>query len=146
MSFHVRVIGLDRSKQIPLTIGRKLREFRYELIPPLVEDFKRTEPRNSGWPKGRRKSIQDQTKGVVRGDTVIIGTFHSRFARHLDSGGTVEPRKKTVMRFRGRDGKFVFTRKPITHAPRPYYGRVLSQVPTIVGAVYERVFADVTRG
>jgi hypothetical protein len=145
-TFNITVRGLDRSRQIPLTITRKLQQFRYELVPPLVEDFKRTEPRNSGWPKGRRKSLQDQTKGVIRGETIIIGTFNSRFARHLDTGGTVEPRKKKVMRFRGRDGQFIFTRKPITHHPRPYFGRVLSQVPSIVSRVYDRVFSDVTHG
>lgn len=144
--FNIHLSGLKKSREIPVTIERKLTEFRYALVPPLVEDFRRSEPANSGWPKGRRKSIKDQTKGVVRGKTVVIGTFHSRFARALDTGGTVEPRKKKVMRFRNREGVFVFTRKPITHAPRPYYGRVLSQVPVIVARVYERVFSDVTRG
>lgn len=145
-SFNIRIKGLERSREIPVNIERRLALFRQELVPPLVEDFRRTEPEGGNWPKSRRrKTIQQQTKGFVRGETVVIGTFHSRYARSLDTGGTVAPRKKKVMRFRGADGEFVFTSKPIHHAPRPYYGRVLSQVPTIVGRVYDRLFSDVTR-
>lgn len=143
--FNVRLFGLDRSKLIPSDIQAALTRFRYELVAPLVEDFRRSEPHGGTWPKGRRKTIQEQTKAIVRGDAVVVGTFHSRFARSLDSGGTVEPRKKQVIRFRNQAGEFVFTRKPIVHSPRPFYGRVLSQVPTIVAEVYERVFGGIGR-
>lgn len=142
----VRVIGLEKSKLIPNEIESALNRFRYELVLPLVEDFRRTEPPGGTWPKGRRRTIQEQTNGIVRGSTVIIGTFRSRFARSLDTGNTVEPRKKTVMRFRNQQGEFVFTRKPITHRPRPFFGRVLTQVPSIVAHVYERVFSGIGRG
>ena len=138
---NVRLFGLDKSELVPQEITTKLAEFRQGLVAPLVADFIATEPQGGNWPKSnRRKTIQQQTKGVIRGEQVIIGTFHSRYARSLDTGQTVEPRKKQVMRFRGKDGQFVFTRKPITHAPRPYFGRVLEQVPTIVRRVFETVF------
>lgn len=138
----VTIRGLERAKLIPSQIEERLHIFRYALVPPLVEDFKHTEPQGGKWPKGRRKKIQDQTKGLVRGQVVIIGTFHSRFARSLDTGQTVKPRKPGgVMRFRNEEGEFVFTRKRIVHRPRPFYGRVLSQVPTIVGRVYRDVFS-----
>lgn len=138
----ITIRGLDRALLIPSQIEERLLVFRYALVPPLVEDFKQTEPRGGKWPKGRRRKIQDQTKGLVRGQAVIIGTFHSRFARSLDTGHTVKPRKPGgVMRFRNEEGEFVFTRKPITHRPRPFYGRVLSQVPTIVGRVYNDIFS-----
>jgi hypothetical protein len=144
--FNVRISGLERAKVIPSDIEARLARLRLELIPPLVADFIRTEPPGGKWPKGRRGTIQSQTKGVLRGDTILIGTFHSRFARHLDTGGTVRPRKPNgVIRFRNQEGEFVFTRKPVTHAPRPYFARVLTQVPEIVSLVYDRVMSGVGR-
>jgi hypothetical protein len=146
-SFNITIRGLEKAKLIPSTIERKLAEFRLELLPPLVEDFRRTEPADGRWPKSRRrKTIQQQTKGFIRGETVVVGTFHSRYARSLDTGGIVKPRPGKVLRFRNEEGEFVFTRKPIVHKRRPYFGRVLSQVPSIVSRVYDRVFADVTHG
>lgn len=149
MRFSISLRGLARSKEIPSEIEASLVKFRHELVIPLVEDMRRTEPRGDTWPKGRRKTIQQQTKGIVRGPSVIIGTFHSRFARSLDAGGTVEPRPGKTLRYKGPDdgpGEFHFTRKPIYHAPRPFFGRVLSQVPVIVTTVYERVFSEIGRG
>lgn len=142
----VQIRGLQRAKLIPRQIEAALERLKIEVTPLLVEDFRKNEPHGGKWPKGRRKSIQTQTKGLIRGNRIIIGTFHSRYARSLDTGDTVAPRKKQVIRFRNELNEFVFTRKPIVHAPRPYFGKVLTNVPVIFRAVYEKVFAEVARG
>lgn len=139
----VTIRGLKQAETIPSQIEFALQRLKVEVTPLLVEDFIRHEPDGGKWPKGRRKSIQKQTKGIIRGNRIIVGTFHSRYARSLDQGGTVQPRKKKVMRFRNELGEFVFTRKTIRHAPRPYFAAVLRNVPVIFRSVYERVFAEV---
>lgn len=139
----LRLEGLDKAKLVPQEITGKLERFKRALVPPLVEDFIASEPRGGNWPKPRRKTIQQQTKGIVKGDTIIIGTFSSRYARALDTGFTVSSgTKKKVMRFRGKDGTYQFVTGSIHHPARPYFARVLSQVPRIVLGVYEEVFSD----
>lgn len=142
----IRVNGLDRAKVIPSEIEAALDRFRAALVEPLVADFIAHEPQGGRWPKPRRKTIQDQTKGFVRGIYVIVGTFNSRYADALDKGATVSPNKKKVIRFRGRDGQFVFTRKPILHTARPFFGSILARVPTIVAAVYDETFSQIGEG
>lgn len=142
----IRVNGIDRARLIPSEIDAALDRFREALVAPLVADFIANEPQGGRWPKPRRKTIQDQTRGFVRGTYVIIGTFGSRYANALDKGATVSPNKKKVIRFRGADGQFVFTRKPILHTARPFFGSVLARVPTIVAAVYDEVFAGIGEG
>lgn len=144
MDVVIRVNGLDRARLIPSEINERLDIFRRALVEPLVADFILNEPRNTGWPKPRRKTIQQQTRGFVRGSFVIIGTFGSRYAETLDKGGVTAPKRPGgFLRFRDREGVFVFTRKPILHRARPFFGGILARVPAIVASVYEETFAGI---
>lgn len=143
MDVVIRVNGLDRAKVIPAELDAARERFKANLIAPLVADMIDQEPRNSGWPKPRRKTIQDQTKGFVRGSIVIIGTFNSRYAKALDQGAVVSPKPGKVLRFRDQSGQFVFTRKPILHRARPFFGQVLARVPAIVAIVYDETFSRI---
>lgn len=143
--FVIRVDGIDRAKLVPNELNERLGRFRHELVEPLVRSFIESEPVNTRWPKRRRKTIQEQTRGFVKGQFVVIGTFHSRYARALDEGAVVRPNRKQVIRFLNESGDFVFTRKPILHRARPFFGLVLARVPAVVSAVYEDVFRDVAR-
>lgn len=146
MDVSIRVNGLDRAKLIPSEIEAALDSFRAALVVPLVADMIEHEPRNSGWPKPRRKTIQDQTKGFVRGTFVIIGTFNSRYAKALDQGAVVTPHPGKTIRFRNQEGQFIFTKKPILHRARPFFAQTLARVPAIVAIVYDDVFSRIGDG
>lgn len=144
----IRVFGFGRAKLVPQEMQFALDRFREELLPPLVADFRDQEPSGSAWPKSpRRRRLRDQTVGAIKGPALIVGQKGSRYGRHLDEGGEVQARKREFMRFKNKQGEFVFVRKgvKVKHAPRPYFGRVLTRVTPIVEVIYNRVFGAIGR-